>query len=500
MSGVLAKSSAVRNEILMLILGFAALVGVAGATVWLVSKSDDFNRQVAVTLETKNEIVRTLSLAQDAETGQRGYLLTDEDRYLRPYRRATDQIAEHIRRLGELIAPQGPQRDDFEALRAAVKVKFDELSETVGLSTSGKRDEALAIVMSDRGREAMQQVRQLVAQMTTREDQTLADRTEDAARLSNGLLAVVVLGLLIAGALAFVAQMLVRRQTRVLAAAQAELAQANQGLEAAVTERTSELLAANAEIQRFAYIVSHDLRAPLVNVMGFTSELDAARGVLKEQLDELTESVPDKIRPETREAVEVDLPEAIGFIRTSTSKMDRLINAILRLSREGRRVVTPESVSVTDMANGIAATLHQQTTAVGAEIVVDPAMPALVTDRLSIEQIFQNLIENAVKYLDPARPGRIAIRGRRVGPQVEYAIEDNGRGIDARDHERVFELFRRAGAQDQPGEGLGLAFVRASVRRLGGTISLTSEPGKGSTFHLTFPAVLRPQTETQAAA
>ncbi|MBB3972880.1 sensor histidine kinase [Hansschlegelia beijingensis] len=500
MTRSLGRDSAVRNEILMLILGFAALVAVGGATVWLVSKSDDFNRQVATTLETKNEIVRTLSLAQDAETGQRGYLLTGEERYLRPYRSSLEKIDDHFRRLGELIGPDGPQRQDFETVRATVRDKFAELAETVGLSTSGRRAEAQAIVLSDRGREAMVQIRQLVSRMTAREDATLAERTEDAARLSNGLLAVVVLGLVIAAALAFVAQLLVRRQTRVLAAAQQELAQANHGLEAAVAERTSELLAANGEIQRFAYIVSHDLRAPLVNVMGFTSELDAARGVLKEQLDELTESVPDKIRPEAREAVEVDLPEAISFIRTSTAKMDRLINAILRLSREGRRVVTPESVSVTDMANAIAATLHQQTAGVGAEIVVDPSMPALVTDRLSIEQIFQNLIENAVKYLDPARPGRIEIRGRRVGPQVEYTIEDNGRGIDAKDHERVFELFRRAGAQDKPGEGLGLAFVRASVRRLGGTISLTSEPGKGSTFHLTFPAVLRPQTETQAAA
>jgi signal transduction histidine kinase len=261
----------------------------------------------------------------------------------------------------------------------------------------------------------------------------------------------------------------------------------------------ADLVTANQEIQRFAYIVSHDLRAPLVNVMGFTSELDATRRTLKEQFDVLAEVAPDRIREDARLAVEEDLPEAIGFIRASTAKMDRLINAILSLSREGRRVVTPEMVSPAEMIDAIASTLRQQLQAADAEIVIEPDLPTLVTDRMAIEQVFQNLVENAVKYLDRSRPGRIVVRGRRIGAHVEYAIEDNGRGIDAKDHERVFELFRRAGAQDRPGEGLGLAFVRATVRRLGGKIRLTSEAGVGSTFILTFPPVLQPQAESRAA-
>ncbi|WP_261401643.1 sensor histidine kinase [Chenggangzhangella methanolivorans] len=244
--------------------------------------------------------------------------------------------------------------------------------------------------------------------------------------------------------------------------------------------------------------MSHDLRAPLVNVMGFTSELDAARKVLKEQIDGLDEVGAAKVSPDARLAIEEDLPEAIGFIRTSTAKMDRLINAILKLSREGSRLIRPESVQIETLVVGIADTMYQQLQAADAEIEVQAGLPAIVTDRLSIEQIFQNLIENAVKYLDRSRAGRVKVTGRRVGSQVEYAIEDNGRGIDAKDHERVFELFRRAGAQDQPGEGLGLAFVRASVRRLGGAIRLTSEPGRGSTFHLTFPAVYQPPSEARA--
>ena len=488
-----------RKETLVLLLGFAALVAVAGASVWLVARNAAYNDQVAGVLEAKAEIVRVLSLVQDAETGQRGFLLTGDERYLRPYETAAAQIDERLARLGTLLADEGEQMTDLARLKNAVGEKLSELTQTVALQRAGRREDALAVVDTERGRNAMLSVRRAVALMTAREDKAFAESTGDAARSGSQLVVFMTVGLLLAAGLAVLAQILVRRGVREVEEARIALAEANEGLEAAVAERTAELSQANDEIQRFAYIVSHDLRAPLVNVMGFTSELDAARKVLKDQIDSLDEVGAAKVRPEARFAIEEDLPEAIGFIRTSTAKMDRLINAILKLSREGSRVITPESVSIETLVVSIADTMYQQLQAADAEIEVVAGLPTIVTDRLSIEQIFQNLIENAVKYLDRSRAGRVKITGRRVGGQVEYAIEDNGRGIDAKDHERVFELFRRAGAQDQPGEGLGLAFVRASVRRLGGTIRLTSEPGRGSTFHLSFPAVYRPPSEARAA-
>jgi signal transduction histidine kinase len=151
---------------------------------------------------------------------------------------------------------------------------------------------------------------------------------------------------------------------------------------------------------------------------------------------------------------------------------------------------------MTAMAQGIADSVRHQTADAGAEIVLEP-LPRVESDRLSMEQVFGNLIDNAVKYLEPGRPGRIVVRGREDGSgMVNYEVEDNGRGISPRDHERVFELFRRAGRQDRPGEGLGLAFVRNSVRRLGGSIDVVSEPGKGSTFRVKFPKRLASNAET----
>jgi PAS domain S-box-containing protein len=261
-----------------------------------------------------------------------------------------------------------------------------------------------------------------------------------------------------------------------------------------LAERVTELDAANEEIQRFAYIVSHDLRAPLVNVMGFTSELEGAQAEIERFYRNVRQADSNLISPEIRAAIESDLPEAIGFIRSSTVKMDKLIRAILKLSREGRRVLAPEPIDMAQLLeaqrHSVAHQLHERS----AILLIEP-LPDLTSDRLAIEQIFGNLIDNAVKYLHPSRPGRIAVRGRHLGANVIYEIEDNGRGIDPKDFERIFDLFRRSGVQDQQGEGIGLAHVRALVRRLGGTISVSSRLGEGSIFTVVLTSYISMSSE-----
>ena len=297
--------------------------------------------------------------------------------------------------------------------------------------------------------------------------------------------------------LAVGAFLLMRRYAADLGRSEVALKALNAGLEDEVRRRTADLTRANEEIQRFAYIVSHDLRSPLVNVMGFTSELETAAKPLRELIARLKVEAPQLLSLGATEAVELDLPESIGFIRSSTQKMDRLINAILRLSREGRRNLTPEPVAMNALAQGVIASLHQQAEARGATVEVDGVLPDLVNDRLAVEQVFSNVVENALKYLKPGRAGVIRVRGRTDGAVRTYEVQDNGRGIDPKDHERVFELFRRAGAQDQPGEGIGLAHVRALVYRLGGTITVDSELDRGATFRICLPRTLSAAEERQ---
>ena len=177
--------------------------------------------------------------------------------------------------------------------------------------------------------------------------------------------------------------------------------------------RTAELSRANEEIQRFAYIVSHDLRSPLVNVMGFTSELEIALAPLKRVVDWMVEHAPDRLPRDVKDSVEIEMPEAIGFIRSSTRKMDGLINAILRLSREGRRNLTGEPLAMNRIAQGLIDNVRHRLTERGADATIEGELPDIVSDRLAIEQVFGNLIDNAVKYLSPKRPGLITLRGRR---------------------------------------------------------------------------------------
>ena len=290
----------------------------------------------------------------------------------------------------------------------------------------------------------------------------------------------------------------VAKRTAALVAARDELRHTNTNLETIVEARVGDLRVANEEIQRFAYIVSHDLRAPLVNVLGFTSELDSARGDLEAFLDDVERVAPQLVTPDRRALVRTDLPEALGFIRASTAKMDRLINAILKLSREGRRKLMPEAIDIAALVAAQSASLAQQLEARDATIAINGEMPPIVSDRLAVEQVFGNLIENAVKYLSPTRAGRIVVSGAKEGRELRYAVADNGRGIDGKDFERIFELFRRSGEQDTQGEGIGLAYVRNLARRLGGDVSVTSVLGEGSTFTVVLPATF--QVQDRAAA
>ncbi len=260
----------------------------------------------------------------------------------------------------------------------------------------------------------------------------------------------------------------------------------------ALAERAAELKESNEELQRYAYIVSHDLRAPLVNVMGFTNELKALKP------DLLTAGSRPAEDPERRR-VEQDFDESISFIDVAVAKMEGLIAAILKLSREGRRTFRPEPVPMREMLQGLADALRHQSGEANAEIRIAPSLPDIEADRLALEQIFGNLLDNAVKYLDPRRPGLIEVEGELLpGGRARYRVRDNGRGIAPGDHGRIFELFRRSGPQDRPGEGIGLAHVKALVRALGGRIEVDSALAEGTTFIVTLPLVAAETTDRAA--
>lgn len=476
-----------RSIFLLLAGAIALLLLVNISTFILIQRTAAFNEQVDTTWQLRREARAFLLNLKDAETAQRGYLLTGQSSFLLTYGQSAEAAPRLLDQLSRFAGDDDVGQASVEALTRLSRDKFLEMSGIIDLTRAGRTQEALDQVRSGRGKLLMEQ---MDAEIATLDSQLGARLSAQQAHSEGSAVFTIVVNAIAGGlivVLGAIVAVLVRRYLSDLAQARADLDRVNSGLEETVKARTAALTRANEEVQRFAYIVSHDLRSPLVNVMGYTAELEQAGRTIDLQLTKVETVAPDLIEKDAIAAAREDLPEAIGFIRASTEKMDRLINAILKLSREGRRGLTPETIDVGEMARAAADSIRHQLEETGTEVVVGE-MVTFESDRLSIEQIIGNLIENAVKYSHASRPNRIEVSGRDLtGGWVEIAIADQGRGIAPKDHERIFELFRRSGRQDRPGEGLGLAFVRNSVRRLGGSIDVDSALGEGSTFRLKFP-------------
>jgi signal transduction histidine kinase len=487
------------GQILLLAAGFAVLVAISVASVLLVNKARDDNGWVTHTVETENQINALLLEIRRAESAARGFVLTQGPEFLRDHDAAVANIVPYATRLAQLIGDNPTQADNLKKLSGAIDTRLDQFVREMDLVRHNNLAAATALVSEAAAGGTSVTIREVGAAMRAEEERLLAMRTINADRSQVLASSVTIAGSSMVIALAGMSMYLVRRSSRARDEAEARLRDNNLNLEATIDERTADLREANDEIQRFAYIVSHDLRSPLVNIMGFTSELEELRSHIFKRIAQLgraaapaaaiPEDATDGAEPELDGAdkqLSDDFSEALGFIKSSIAKMDRLIGAILNLTREGRREFSPERIDMNELIENIRTTVAHQAVEANAQIRVR-ALPDIVGDRLALEQVFSNLIDNALKYLKPGTPGEIEIRARTKLGFAIFDVIDNGRGIDARDHQRIFDLFRRAGVQDKPGQGIGLAHVRALVRRLGGTMSVASELNQGSTFTVTLP-------------
>ncbi|HEU0265223.1 MAG TPA: HAMP domain-containing sensor histidine kinase [Geobacterales bacterium] len=249
-----------------------------------------------------------------------------------------------------------------------------------------------------------------------------------------------------------------------------------------------ELKESNDDLRNFTYIFSHDLRAPLVNMKGFAGEL---RAELREVTDiitacgnRLTEQEQTKLATLLRR----EMPEALMYVDSSVHRMDSLINAILTMSRLGKKELRPQPLYLGDIISPLLATFAHQIDEHRVEIRVGD-LPQVVGDRGALEMILANLMDNALKYLTHDRDGLLEISANVGDDDVTVHVRDNGRGIAPEDQTKIFDIFRRAGEQNVAGEGMGLAYVKTLVRRHGGMIWCQSTLGEGSTFSFTLPGV-----------
>ena len=254
--------------------------------------------------------------------------------------------------------------------------------------------------------------------------------------------------------------------------------------EAQLQQFASDLAEKNKELETIVYTVSHDLRSPLVNVQGFGKQLSRACEKIKQAADAHAGAVPQEtLGP----LVDVSIPQALRFINAGVNKMEMLLAGLLRYSRLGRVILTIGPIDMNALIAGVLAAAKFQIDEARAEVSVT-SLPACLGDNPHTNQVFANLVDNALKYRDPARPLRLAISGRTEGDKVVYVVADNGVGIPVEHQPKVFEIFHRLNPDATVGEGLGLTIAQRVLERQRGRLWVESGEGEGSTFFVSLPA------------
>jgi PAS domain S-box-containing protein len=249
--------------------------------------------------------------------------------------------------------------------------------------------------------------------------------------------------------------------------AAAEVAQLNLELERRVAERTAQLEAANRELESFSYSVSHDLRAPLRAVSGF-AEIIARRH---------------------RASLPAEGQRYFDNIVLASERMARLIDELLNYSRLGRGGVRHDRLPLGEVLGPLVTDLAPRLEKSGARLTVAPDLPAVSGDRVLLGQVFSNLLDNALTYHAAGVAAVVRVDAERSGDRVVVRVRDNGIGIPAEHHGKIFKIFQRLHSDDAfPGTGIGLASVRKSVEMLGGHVWVESQPGEGATFLVELPA------------
>ena len=448
-------------------LAFAALASLFSAQRWYAHTLD--------TLTATGDIQVEMSSANSAA---RAYLLTGDSQFEKAYEAAVVGAHARTNRLQELMADNISQRQRIAVLRHRIAVRLGAIDAAMDMRRTHPAEMSSFVLdpaLSDSPDGGISP-KYALTQIRAEEERLLADRnTEAQAARHKAIYAFSGASLLDLVLLIFAFRLIERilddRQTleqrsEVIAGLNTELTTINEELEKRVDQRTRELAVSNQELEAFSYSVSHDLRAPLRTIDGFSL-------ALKEDFSHcLNEEGQDYI----------------NRVRNGVQRMGSLIDALLQLSRVTRSEVQRERMDLSSIVRLVFDELMAPTPERNVELVVQPGVLAMADPRL-VRIAFENLIGNALKYSSRTENARVEFGSDVREGRTVYFIRDNGVGFDMQYVDRLFTAFQRLhGDRDFKGSGIGLATVSRIIRRHHGDIRAEGEVGKGAAFFFTLEA------------
>jgi len=428
----------------------------------------------------------------DMEAGLRGFLLNGNETFLLPYLQAKDQLGnlfnetrslvlssqEQVRKIDEVIALQRKWQNNYAEPLIAM-VRNDSLN-----SVDGIENQIDSLVLGEKTvmdsiRLAFKEFNAYEYKIREERQQSLSESIDTTRQVSTVLTILsVLLGLswayyitrLITGRIikmVTLAEQISRGdyKTQLIDTSGDELSQLSHSLNrmsGTIDETFTELDRKNKELDQFAYVVSHDLKAPLRGIEA------ASRWVEEDMADKLPANVQ----------------EYLAMMRVRVHRMENLINGILALARIDRSHQIAENVDVNQLLCEVKDLLAPPR---HFTIDVQQPLPVIHAVRIQLEQVFCNLLSNAIKYHDKEK-GLITIRHHETENFHVFSVSDDGPGIDPAYHERIFVIFQTLQERDAlESTGVGLTIVKKIIERQGGAVWLTSQPGQGATFTFTWP-------------
>jgi signal transduction histidine kinase len=493
---------------------FATLLVTAAISYLNVRRLYQYDRLVDHTHIVLSELRLLLGTVADAESAMRGYVVTADPSYLKPFEAALVTVPSALARIGRLTADNPKHRATLSDLDHQLARRMRLMQQAVDVTREQGPEAGRAEVAKGEGLAAMEASRDLIRAMEREEGRLLAERVSEA---TVGYWTTIISSLISAAiglVLAAIGFLLANRDLKSREQRTEELKAHSERLEERVRERTAELSRAigslreeiderhkaektvrqvadelkrsNRELAQFAAVASHDLQEPLRKVQAFGDRL------LGHCSDELSEKGRDYL----------------NRMLAAAGRMRALIDGLLEYSRVSTRRQTLAPVDLSQVAHEVVGDLEARIQQSGGTVEVGE-LPTIAADSLQIRQLLQNLIGNALKFQRKDAPPIVRVSARIVphtvpgdgdshlGLACELSVEDNGVGFEPIYAQQIFELFQRLHGRDEyEGTGMGLAMCKKIAERHGGRIAAVSAPGEGSRFTVTLPLVSTSPGET----